>query len=104
MPSFQETSSGVGKVQLILGPMFSGKSTELIRRLKRYQVGFGISIKNCRVIMFSSRFLSEGRIIFFCKELHLGCKVRSADYQICQGCEVGDIFKKLLCFKKDQQM
>ncbi|XP_023339762.1 thymidine kinase, cytosolic isoform X3 [Eurytemora carolleeae] len=38
MPSFQETSSGVGKVQLILGPMFSGKSTELIRRLKRYQV------------------------------------------------------------------
>ena len=28
-----------GKIQLIFGPMFSGKSTELIRRLKRYQVG-----------------------------------------------------------------
>lgn len=27
-----------GKIQLIFGPMFSGKSTELIRRLKRYQV------------------------------------------------------------------
>jgi len=27
-----------GQIQLILGPMFSGKSTELIRRLKRYQV------------------------------------------------------------------
>lgn len=27
-----------GKIQLILGPMFSGKSTELIRRLKRFQV------------------------------------------------------------------
>ena len=28
----------LGKIQLILGPMFSGKSTELIRRLKRFQV------------------------------------------------------------------
>jgi thymidine kinase len=27
-----------GQIQLILGPMFSGKSTELIRRLKRYEV------------------------------------------------------------------
>jgi len=27
-----------GQIQLIIGPMFSGKSTELIRRLKRYQV------------------------------------------------------------------
>jgi len=27
-----------GQIQLIFGPMFSGKSTELIRRLKRYQV------------------------------------------------------------------
>jgi len=28
----------MGQVQLILGPMFSGKTTELIRRLKRYQI------------------------------------------------------------------
>lgn len=28
----------MGQIQLILGPMFSGKSTELIRRLKRYQI------------------------------------------------------------------
>ena len=27
-----------GHIELILGPMFSGKSTELIRRLKRYKV------------------------------------------------------------------
>ena len=33
-----EGSSPGGQIQLILGPMFSGKSTELIRRLKRYQV------------------------------------------------------------------
>ena len=29
----------MGKIELILGPMFSGKSTELMRRMKRYQVG-----------------------------------------------------------------
>ena len=28
----------MGHIELILGPMFSGKSTELMRRLKRYQV------------------------------------------------------------------
>lgn len=28
----------IGKIELILGPMFSGKSTELMRRMKRYQV------------------------------------------------------------------
>ncbi len=27
-----------GQIQLIIGPMFSGKSTELIRRLKRYEI------------------------------------------------------------------
>jgi len=27
-----------GKIQVIFGPMFSGKSTELIRRMKRYQI------------------------------------------------------------------
>ena len=27
-----------GHIELILGPMFSGKSTELMRRLKRYKV------------------------------------------------------------------
>ncbi|XP_059088925.1 thymidine kinase, cytosolic-like [Tigriopus californicus] len=29
---------GGGQIQVIFGPMFSGKSTELIRRLKRYQI------------------------------------------------------------------
>jgi len=26
-----------GKIELIIGPMFSGKSTELLRLVKRYQ-------------------------------------------------------------------
>jgi len=34
----RSVGSARGQIQLILGPMFSGKSTELIRRLKRYQV------------------------------------------------------------------
>ncbi|AEN03663.1 thymidine kinase [Yokapox virus] len=39
-----------GNIQLILGPMFSGKSTELIRIVKRYQ----IAKYNCIVINHSS--------------------------------------------------
>ena len=35
--------------QLILGPMFSGKSTELIRRLKRYQ----IARYNCLIVKYA---------------------------------------------------
>ena len=41
-PENQKNSSNQerkkGSIELILGPMFSGKSTELMRRLKRYQV------------------------------------------------------------------
>lgn len=29
--------SGTGEIQLILGPMFSGKTTELLRRIRRYR-------------------------------------------------------------------
>lgn len=31
------STSEDGNIQLILGPMFSGKSTELLRRLRRYK-------------------------------------------------------------------
>lgn len=37
-PSAQAASQRSGQIQVIFGPMFSGKSTELIRRLKRYQI------------------------------------------------------------------
>lgn len=36
----------LGEIQLIIGPMFSGKSTELIRRIKIYK----ISNKNCIIV------------------------------------------------------
>ncbi len=38
----------VGEIQLIIGPMFSGKSTELIRRISRYT----ISGKQCIIIKY----------------------------------------------------
>ncbi|XP_037093989.1 thymidine kinase, cytosolic-like [Pollicipes pollicipes] len=40
---------GQGQVQVIFGPMFSGKTTELIRRLKRYQV----SKHRCLIIKYA---------------------------------------------------
>jgi len=42
-------SSNMGQIQVIFGPMFSGKSTELIRRLKRYQ----IARYECLIIKYS---------------------------------------------------
>lgn len=36
----------MGEIQLIIGPMFSGKSTELIRRIRRYE----IAEKTCIII------------------------------------------------------
>lgn len=41
--------SNDGEIQLILGPMFSGKSTELLRRIRRYT----IAKRNCVVIKYS---------------------------------------------------
>ncbi|XP_060063456.1 thymidine kinase, cytosolic-like [Ylistrum balloti] len=47
-----------GQIQLIIGPMFSGKTTELMRRLKRYQ----IANYKCLVIKYSKddRYDKEG--------------------------------------------
>ena len=41
--------SGRGQIQLILGPMFSGKTTELIRRIKRYET----ANHKCMVVKYS---------------------------------------------------
>ena len=41
-------AKGRGEIQLIIGPMFSGKSTELLRRLKRCQ----IAVLRCLLIKY----------------------------------------------------
>ncbi|CAG0918865.1 unnamed protein product [Notodromas monacha] len=38
-----------GEIQVILGPMFSGKSTELVRRMKR----FGVARHDCLVVKYA---------------------------------------------------
>ncbi|XP_064643080.1 thymidine kinase, cytosolic-like [Lineus longissimus] len=47
-----------GQIQIIFGPMFSGKSTELIRRMKRYQ----IAKYECLVIKYAkdTRYDQDG--------------------------------------------
>lgn len=47
-----------GRLEMIIGPMFSGKSTELLRKVKRYQ----IAKKNCLVINYANdnRYSDEG--------------------------------------------
>ena len=51
-------AQNLGQIQLILGPMFSGKSTELIRRLKRYQ----IARYECLIVKYAKdvRYDDEG--------------------------------------------
>jgi len=39
-----------GRIELIIGPMFAGKSTELVRRVKRFE----ISGKKCLTIKYQS--------------------------------------------------
>lgn len=44
------SKNNIGEIQVIFGPMFSGKSTELIRRLNRYQ----IACHSCLIIKYSN--------------------------------------------------
>ena len=50
-------AGGAGSVALILGPMFSGKSTELLRRIRRYTV----AQRKCLVVKYSrdTRYSTE---------------------------------------------
>lgn len=49
--------AATGHIEVILGPMFSGKTTELMRRLRRY----GWAGKRCRLIKYArdTRYSSE---------------------------------------------
>lgn len=54
-----------GQIQLILGPMFSGKTTELIRRIKRYESANHkcMVIKYARDVRYDSDETSTNSII-----------------------------------------
>ena len=42
----ESAESGAGEIQLILGPMFSGKSTEMLRRIRRH----GYAQQRCLIV------------------------------------------------------
>lgn len=48
-PKHQTLPKLKGRIELIIGPMFAGKSTELLRRMKRHE----IAGSNCLRIKFS---------------------------------------------------
>ena len=54
------SSPYTGSVELIIGPMFSGKSTELMRKVKRYT----IAQKKCLVVNYAkdNRYSTENVI------------------------------------------
>jgi len=47
-PISLKTQSKYGEIQVIYGPMFSGKSTELLRRIRRYTA----ASKNCIILKY----------------------------------------------------
>jgi len=66
-----------GRIELIIGPMFAGKSTELLRRMKRLE----ISGKKCLHIKYAgdNRYTDEACIATHDKQLRkaMACKVLS---------------------------
>ena len=44
-----ELLNGVGEIKIITGPMFCGKSEELIRRLRNYEIAIGALQRNGRI-------------------------------------------------------
>ena len=47
--NISESAKNSGEIQLILGPMFAGKTTEMFRRIKRYTA----ANRNCIIIKYS---------------------------------------------------
>lgn len=58
VPQVTLEANSRGQIQIIFGPMFSGKTTELMRRLKRYQ----IAKHKCLIIKYANdnRYDSDG--------------------------------------------
>uniref|UniRef100_A0A8C0E1Q0 Thymidine kinase n=1 Tax=Balaenoptera musculus TaxID=9771 RepID=A0A8C0E1Q0_BALMU len=61
-----------GQIQVILGPMFSGKSTELMRRVRRFQIAQYkcLVIKYAKDTRYSSNFSTHDRFIIYLSPQH----------------------------------
>uniref|UniRef100_A0A8C5KIN1 Thymidine kinase n=1 Tax=Jaculus jaculus TaxID=51337 RepID=A0A8C5KIN1_JACJA len=57
-----------GQIQVILGPMFSGKSTELMRRVRRFQIAQYkcLVVKYAKDTRYSNSFSTHDRSVLAC--------------------------------------
>jgi len=91
-------------IDLVLGPMFAGKSTELLRRIKRYRV----ANKQCLVI----KYANDNRYSDSCVSTHdqqmieavsctnlLDVEEKALDYDII-GIDEGQFFENLVEFSE----
>ena len=73
MSMHRPVAKGRGEIQLIIGPMFSGKSTELLRRLRRCQ----FAMLRCLMI----KYANDDRYDSDMFSTHDGTKVKAAKCQ-----------------------
>ncbi|XP_076329274.1 thymidine kinase, cytosolic-like isoform X2 [Tachypleus tridentatus] len=99
------SSNSRGQIQIIFGPMFSGKTTELIRRLKRYEVANHscLIIKYANDTRYSTEQLSthDHQTLPAIQATELGClKDESEKYSVI-GIDEGQFFSDIVEFAED---
>eukprot|EP01090_Pellita_catalonica_P020446 TRINITY_DN7315_c0_g1_i1.p1 TRINITY_DN7315_c0_g1~~TRINITY_DN7315_c0_g1_i1.p1 ORF type:complete len:215 (+),score=29.15 TRINITY_DN7315_c0_g1_i1:22-645(+) len=106
-PVLRSWKRNYGSVQLILGPMFSGKTTELVRRMQRYQVARQKTI----IIKYinDGRYTEEARVATHTKQTWeaLPCtKLADVENDIldgkydCIGVDEGQFFPDVVSFSE----
>lgn len=104
MDFLRNSRSEGGQIQLILGPMFSGKSTELMRRVKRYQIGTRkcLTIKYAKDKRYSSTDMSthdSQTISAISVEKLWGLRHRAKDFEVI-GIDEGQFFPDIVEFSE----
>jgi len=94
-----------GEIQLIIGPMFSGKSTELIRRIRRYTV----AKRKCLVVKYQkdTRYSSESMATHDRQQwMAMPCEKLEDLREIANSCDVigideGQFFQDIISFTEE---
>ncbi|BET00050.1 THymidine Kinase [Nesidiocoris tenuis] len=100
----ESTPTELGKLHVIFGPMFSGKTSELLRRIKRYQ----LSSYKCLVIKHSADRESCEKLslsdsgLYFAEVQYLDQLDRLIDDIEIIGIDEGQFFPNILGFCKKQ--
>ncbi|EGG22668.1 thymidine kinase [Cavenderia fasciculata] len=105
---FKNVVGKIGKIQVIYGPMFSGKTTELIRRIKR----FNLTNQKCLLIKYSkdTRYNEIDRSLLYTHDKQnyqaFPCSVleeakdKALDYDVI-GIDEGQFFQDIVPFSED---